>query len=110
MRASCEIWLFVRRPRSWVFRPEGSEGAGRALAFGAVEDVAVYFTARLRVRLRKLKWNGTARAGWRALEVTLPALKELGMDGQDTSVMRAKTLDLSGMRGSTPDVEFGRQI
>ena len=57
------IWRFVKRLRSWVFRPEDSEGAGRALTFGAVEDVAVYFVARLRVRLRKLKWGGAAGGG-----------------------------------------------
>lgn len=53
----------MRRPGSWVFRPEDSEGYGRALVFGAVENVAVHFVARLRVRPRKLKWDGAAKGG-----------------------------------------------
>ena len=44
------------------------------------------------------------------LEATLPALEELGMDGRDTSVMRAKALDPSGMGRGTPDVEFEDEI
>ena len=46
-------------------------------------------------------------AGWEVvLEATLPALEELSMDGRDTSVMRAKALDPSGIGGGAPDVEF----
>ena len=50
---------------------------------------------------------GRLGAGWEVvLEATLPALEELSMDGRDTSVMRAKALDLSGIGGGAPDVEF----
>ena len=67
--------------------------------------MAVCFVACLRVRSRKLKWVRRLGAGWEVvLEATLPTLDELGMDGRDTSVMRAKALDLSGV--GRPDVEF----
>ena len=64
---------------------------------GKVEDVAVYFVARLRGQGEKVEvsWGGWGRA-----------LEELGMGGRDTSVMGAKALDPSGMGGGTPDVEF----